>query len=102
MYKRQTTFCVGFPSLISRISNLIATFDVFLLWKNMSIDEAYNPPSCCIKNDSATGSINLTDYWDDTIVSETLLLSPNTVVDITGTLVDVIVFCRASNNPLAV
>ena len=72
-----------------------------MLWKNISTDEINTPPSSWIKNDSATGSIHLTVSWDVTSVSTTVLALFNSVVDITGNLVDVIVFCLDSNNPVA-
>ena len=94
-----TTFCVGFPSCIVRISNLTGTFSVFLLWKNISILDAYIPPSSFINIDSATGSIQLTVETVVDEVSVNTLLSATSTVEIVGTLVDVIVFCLLSNKP---
>ena len=74
---------------------------MFLLWKNISIEDANIPPSSVINIDSAIGSIQVTVSKLSTEVSTTVLASFNSVVDMTGTLVEVIVFCLDSNNPVA-
>ena len=59
---------------------------MFLLWKNISIEDANIPPSSVINIDSAIGSIQVTVSKLSTEVSTTVLASFNSVVDITGNL----------------